>query len=497
MAQPPLAEVRGVEKTFGAVRALGGVDFRLARGERVGLIGANGAGKSTLIKVLAGLVTPDEGSVEVAGESVGSPHDAVGLGVAVVPQELALIGNESVAHNVFLGRLPSRLGMVSSRLLYSRAAAVLARAGLGGEVDPHQSAGSLTPVQQRLLSIAQALSADPRILVLDEPSAALPADTAAILGPIIAQLSAAGTAVVYISHRLHEVAGFTERIVVMRDGRVAGELTGEERTIPRMVGLMGGGALKEEPAPLSGRSHGSGETLRLEGLCGARVQDVDLVLRPGELVGVGGLYGSGRSELLRLIAGLQRPSAGSVTYEGAPGPRSAHRAARMGIGYVPEERRQMIFPQMDVVANTTISALGRLSRGHAWLDRTAERRAFEEMAGRTGLVGRPEAPMRTLSGGNQQKVCVARWLINEPRLLLLDEPTVGVAVHARAEIHQLLRDLAASGTALLVACAEPEELVLLCERVLILIEGRLAGELRAPFDPDAVVAASYGQAEAA
>jgi ribose transport system ATP-binding protein len=488
-----LASLRGVEKSFGAVRALRGVSFHIAAGETVGLVGANGAGKSTLIKMIAGLVKADAGEVLVDGELLGSPRDAVQRGVAVVPQELQLIEGETVAHNVFLGRLPATVGILRRRDLNARAREVLSRAGLGPEVDPRQSAGSLTSVQQRLLSIAQALSANPKLLVLDEPSAALPADTAEILGPIIRQLSESGTGVIYISHRLHEVAAFTERVVVMRDGQLAGELLSQERTRERMIELMGGGAIKDEPMPVTERTHSSGETIRATGLSGRRVREANLVLRPGELVGLGGLYGSGRSELLRLLAGLQRASAGEVEFMGKRGPRSAHQAAKQGIGYVPEDRRRMIFPTMDVVANTTISALGRLSRSRMWINRRRELEAFENMAERTGLVGQPDAAMRSLSGGNQQKVCVARWLINEPRLLLLDEPTVGVAVHARAEIHKLLRTLAESGTAILVACAEPEELVLLCERVLILVEGEIVAELRAPFDPNTVVSASYGR----
>jgi ribose transport system ATP-binding protein len=488
-----LAEITDVDKTYGAVRALRGVSFRLGAGEVVGLIGANGAGKSTLVKVLAGVVSADRGSVEIAGSVVRTRRAALDQRVAVVPQELQLVGNESVAHNVFLGRLPRRAGLIDERRLMRDCAAMLERVGLAG-IDPRRPAGELTPVQQRLLSIAQGLSMVPSILILDEPTAALPADTALLMGPTIEGITKTGAGVVYISHRLKEVEHLTDRVVAMRDGQVTGELVGDERTVANMVDLVGGRAVIDRGASDEER-RAAGErdavVLRATGLYGKRIRDVDLTLNAGELVGIGGLYGSGRSELLRLLGGHQRPTAGTVEVLGKRGVRSPRAAAKLGIGYVAEERRRMIFPTMDLVANTTIASLDALSRRGIGTNRKLERSAFDEMARRTGLVGGAESAIKTLSGGNQQKVCVSRWLVRKPRVLLLDEPTVGVDVHARGELHNLLRSLAAEGTAVLVACAEPEELVGLCDRVLILVEGELVNELTAPFAAEAVVAASY------
>jgi ribose transport system ATP-binding protein len=491
--QEPLVKMTGIKKSYGAVQALKHADVEVGKGEVLGLIGANGAGKSTLIKILAGVVVPDEGEIVLGGEQVSFryPREAVASGIALVPQELQLVGDQSVAHNIFLSRMSSRFGVVSNARMYRDAKAVLARVGLE-RIDPRTRAGDLAGVEARLITIAQALSLEPRVLILDEPSAALPTDVAELFGPLLAQLAASGTSTIYISHRLHEIMRLTDRVVAMRDGEIAGELIGEQRSIPRMIELIGGRALSEEPAkPAPASAESRDVVLRAEGLTGKRIQDVSFTVHAGEVVGIGGLYGSGRSELLRLLGGMQSPTDGNVEILGGSLPRNPVAAVKRGIGYLPEERRQMIYPTMDVLGNITITMLSRLSRNGMLFSRKREWSVFGEAAERTRLKGGGDEPIRSLSCGNQQKACIARALLAGPRVLLLDEPTVGVDVHARAEIHRFLIELAAEGMTIIVASADPEELVLLCPRVLTLIEGRMGSELLAPFDADKIVAASY------
>lgn len=495
----PAAPLTGITKSYGAIQALRGVSFEIRPGEVVGLIGANGAGKSSLMKVLAGAVTPDSGTIEFAGmeTTLRKPSDATRRGVALVPQELQIVDTQSVASNLFMAGLPSRAGFVRTQTLNERAAALLARVRLDS-ISPSRSAGDLTAVEARLMSIAQALAQEPRIIILDEPSAALPADIADLLGPLLADLTDKGTAVIYISHRLYEIEKLAHRVFAMRDGSWAGDLHGSDMKIPSMVELVGGSALKEEPSIRpAARKASSDVVLNARGLCGNLVRDVDLTLHAGEVVGVGGLYGSGRSELLRLLAGNQRITDGHVEVLGAEVPRSPTAAVARGVIYVPEDRRRMIFPSIDVMGNMTMTVLGRISkRGLLW-SRGLERGPFAKGAQITRLIGHPDAEIRTLSGGNQQKACLARALLAEPRLLLLDEPTLGVDVHARAEIHRVLLELADLGMTLVVASADPEELVLLCPRVLTLVEGRLTQELRAPFSAGDIVSASYDRRLAA
>jgi ribose transport system ATP-binding protein len=341
--------------------------------------------------------------------------------------------------------------------------------------------------------MAQALAKDPRLLILDEPTAALPIDASERLYPIIRQLAAEGVAVILISHRLEEVGQLSDRVVAMRDGRVAGTLAQEEVDVDKMVELVGGKALEEEPTRFKeARSHGA-PVMKAVGLTGNRVQELDLEIHQGELLGVGGLQGSGRSELLRLLAGVQKPTDGSLEVLGAPVARSLRDSVDRGVGYLPEGRSHTLFQDLTVTANTSIAAIGSMRKLGLFRDGSAERRRVSEVTKEVVLVGGLDAPVSTLSGGNQQKVCLARWMLRGCKVMLLDEPSAGVDVHVRAEIHQLLRKASEEGLTVVVASAEPEELVLLCDRVIVLAEGRLNLELDSPFSAERVVAASYAR----
>ncbi|MCW3012328.1 MAG: hypothetical protein JWO90_2732 [Solirubrobacterales bacterium] len=492
--EQPVVALRDVEKAYGTVQALRGVSFEIHAGEVIGMVGANGAGKSTLNKVISGQTAPTGGELLVDGEPVNfaHPREALAAGIALVPQELSLIEDRSVAENLFLGRMPKRLGFVLDGELQAQSRAALARVGLD-DIDPTVPASELTPVEQRLVTIAEAISKQPRVLILDEPSAALPAETAARLEPIIRSLAADGTAVIYVSHRLAEIQRLAHRVFAMRDGRHAGDLAREEITIDAMVQLVGGSALREEPRPVVKTRADAPVVVRSRGLGGTLVHDADLQLHRGEIIGIGGLQGSGRSELLRLIGGIQGRSAGDVDVLGGGALETPHAAVRRGVGYVPEGRKAMTFPTMSVAANSTIALITDISRMRTFVDVGRERELAGGIAERVRMVGDLDAPITTLSGGNQQKACISRWLLKGVKLLLLDEPTVGIDVHARAGIHQLLRELAAEGTTIVVACSEPEELVLLCHRVFVMVEGGVAAELEAPFNVEQVVAASYAR----
>jgi ribose transport system ATP-binding protein len=489
----PFAQLAQIDKRFEAVHALEGVDFEIAPGEIVGLIGANGAGKSTLMRILAGEERADHGTIAIKGEEVrfSSPRQALERGIARMPQELTLVEGHSVEENILLGRLTAAGGVVRWGKVRARVQTLLKRVGLAATVDTGQPIETLTPVQQRLVTLAQALAKDPGLLILDEPTAALPIDAAERLFPIVRQLAADGVAIVYISHRLEEVVRLCDRVVAMRDGKVAGTLAPDELDVGAMVVLVGGRALAEEPERMAAHRTRGKPVMRASGLGGIRVRDLDLELQPGELVGIGGLQGSGRSELLRLLAGAQPATAGTLEVLGGSAPRTLRESVARGVGYLPEGRSRTLFQDLSVSTNTSIASVGRLRRLWLLLDGRAERIAVQRISGRVGLVGRLDAPVSTLSGGNQQKVCLARWMMRGCEVMLLDEPSAGVDVHVRAEIHQLLRRSTAEGMTVVVASAEPEELALLCDRVIVLAEGRINRELSSPFTADSVVAASY------
>ncbi|MCX4768555.1 Arabinose import ATP-binding protein AraG [Streptomyces sp. ADI92-24] len=480
--EPPLLTMSGITKSFPGVRALDGVDLEVQAGEVHCLLGQNGAGKSTLIKVLAGAHQPDGGEITWRGSPavLKSPITAMRLGIATIYQELDLVEGLSVAENVFLGHEPTSAGfVVRTREGRTAAAALLKRLG-HPEIDPARPVGELSAAQQQIVSMARALSHDVRLIVMDEPSAALDPDEVANLFRIVASLTADGVAVVYISHRLEEIRRIGDRVTVLKDGRaVAVGLPAETTPTRDIVAMMTGRNVEYVFPPRPGavpEDSGAEPVLKVEGLTRkGEFAPVDLELRPGEIVGLAGLVGSGRSEILETIYGARRATAGRVTVAGRPlRPGSVRAAVAAGVGLAPEERKaQALLMLESVTRNVSVSSMSRFSRG-GWLDRGAERKAARAATRELSLrPDNPDTPVRTLSGGNQQKAVLARWLLRGCRVLLLDEPTRGVDVGARAELYAVIRRLADEGLAVLLVSSEVPEVLGLADRVLVLREGRV------------------------
>lgn len=475
----PLLTMSGITKSFPGVRALDGVDLDVQAGEVHCLLGQNGAGKSTLIKVLAGAHQPDDGEIAWRGEPVSlrSPIAAMRLGIATIYQELDLVEGLSVAENVFLGHEPTSAGfVVRGRDARREAAVLLSRLG-HPEIDPARHVGDLSAAHQQIVSMARALSHDVRLIVMDEPSAALDPEETDNLLRIVGQLTADGVAVVYISHRLEEIRRVGDRVTVLKDGRaVAGGLPAKSMPTRDIVALMTGRDVEYVFPPRPAGPRSGDPVLRVEGLSReGEFAAVDLDVRPGEIVGLAGLVGSGRSEILETLYGARKPTAGRVTVDGRPlKPGSVRSAVRAGLGLAPEERKaQALLMLESVTRNVSVSTLSRFSRG-GWLDRREERRVAREATRALSLrPDNPDAQVRTLSGGNQQKAVLARWLLRGCRVLLLDEPTRGVDVGARAELYAVIRRLADDGLAVLLVSSEVPEVLGLADRVLVLREGRV------------------------
>ncbi|MFF2502026.1 sugar ABC transporter ATP-binding protein [Streptomyces sp. NPDC058067] len=482
---PPLLTMSKITKSFPGVRALDGVDLEVQAGEVHCLLGQNGAGKSTLIKVLAGAHQPDDGTITWRGErtALRSPIAAMRLGIATIYQELDLVEGLSVAENVFLGHEPTSAGfVVRGREARTTTAALLKRLG-HGEIDPARLVGDLSAAQQQIVSMARALSHDVRLIVMDEPSAALDPDEVDNLFRIVGALTADGVAVVYISHRLEEIRRIGDRVTVLKDGRaVAGGLPAKDTPTRDVVALMTGRNVEyvfpDRPVdPVLPEPVLTVKGLYREG----EFAPLDLELRPGEIVGLAGLVGSGRSEILETIYGARKPSTGQVAVDGRVlRPGSVRAAVRAGLGLAPEERKaQALLMLESVTRNVSVSSMSRFSYG-GWLDRGKEREAALAATRELSLrPDNPSVPVRTLSGGNQQKAVLARWLLRGCRVLLLDEPTRGVDVGARAELYAVIRRLADEGLAVLMVSSEVPEVLGLADRVLVLREGQVVHRARA------------------
>jgi ribose transport system ATP-binding protein len=500
---PPLLEVRNIRKRFPGVLALDGVSMTLRRGEALAVIGENGAGKSTLMKILAGVQTPDAGDILIDGQPVAidSVRTATALGVALIHQELNLSDNLDVGANVYLGREPrvgGPLGLIDRKRIDRGTRDVLQRIGL--TIPPRTIVSTLPIGQQQMIEIAKALSINARVLIMDEPTSSLSSRETEQLFRVVRDLKATGVSIVYISHRLGEVKLVADRVTVLRDGRNAGNLELDQISHDRMVKLMVGRDVSQfyhrEP-------HTPGDAvlevhdLRVPG----RTQHpISLSVRSGEIVGVAGLVGAGRTEMLRAIFGIDRAPGGTVRVAGnAVELNSPRDAIAAGMALVPEDRKlQGLIIEMAVRENISLAGLRRWQHA-GFRDAAKEKAVARDMIDKLNIkTPSPLQIAQYLSGGNQQKVVLAKWLALQPRVLILDEPTRGIDVGAKEEIYRLMDELAARGVATLFVSSEMEEILGMSDRVLVMHEGRIAGELqRGELSEEAVMHLATGRTLAA
>jgi rhamnose transport system ATP-binding protein len=496
----PVLSLRHAAKSFGAVQALTDASIDLYAGEAHALVGENGAGKSTLVKILAGVHQPDSGALEIGGHPVTlhGPAAAQAAGIAVIYQEPTLFPDLTVAENMFIGRQPLRAGRrIDHRAMRDEAAKIFTE--LAVPLDPARIARGLSIADQQITEIGKALSLDARIIVMDEPTAALSAAEVDRLFDVVAALRAAGKAVLFISHRLEEVFAICQRVTVMRDGaevfsRELGDLTADD-LVRAMVGRELAGWHADRDGTERDRTEPVLTVSRLtrEGV----FTDVSLNVGAGEIVALAGLVGSGRSEVARAVFGVDRYDAGSVTVNHRALRKGSPAAAmNAGVGFVPEDRRQQgLVMDMSVQQNVALASMASLRRG-GLISGKAEHTLAADWADRLRIkYGRLTDPVAMLSGGNQQKVVLAKWLARKPSLLIVDEPTRGIDVATKAEVHQLLTDLANSGVAVLMISSELPEVLRVSDRILVMREGRLVAEYPGPgATEEQVMAAATGQA---
>jgi len=476
----PALEARGIEKSFGGVRALRGVSLTLAAGEVHALVGENGAGKSTLIKIFTGAVTPDAGEIRLRGELIehNSPAKARALGIAAIYQQPALFPDLTVSENIALGKDAARLwSKIDWRARRRHASELLEQ--IGARVRPETLAGQLSMPEQQLVEIAKAVDTNASVLILDEPTASLGDRDTENLFRIILELREKSVAIVYISHRFEELGRIADRVTVLRDGQSIETREMAGTTKQDLIRLMVGRELETVFPPNESVPDAIALEVRELRCKALGVEDVTLTVRCGEIVGLAGLAGSGRTQFAEALFGLAPRDGGEVLVDGKRVEiRSAAEAVRLGIAYVPEDRRRHgVILKMAIAANTTLASLGSISKG-GFLQFTKEKKTALGFISRLGVKTPSEdTPAGNLSGGNQQKVALARWLMTDPKILILDEPTQGIDVGAKTEIYRLIRQLAAKGLAILMISSETEEILGMSDRVAVMAKGRIAGIL--------------------
>jgi ribose transport system ATP-binding protein len=473
---PPILELRAVSKRFGGVTALDGVDFALSAGEVHGLIGENGAGKSTMMKLLAGVHADYEGEIRVDGRPVrfGSPAEAQAAGVGMVYQELSAFAHLTVAENLFGRQLPVRRGLVDWRGMNRMARAQLAELGL--DIDVTHTMGQLPVGHQQLVEISRVIRSGARVIILDEPTSALSRPETERLFAFIARLKAQGRTLVFISHFLEDVLAVTDRITVLRNGRKVADLETPRASKQGLITLMIGAEAAAAPPPTP--SAAGAQVLVARGL-GRRdaFAGVDLALREGEVLGLFAFMGAGQHQLAQCLFGAARATSGEILLDGRPlRLRRTSQARDLGIGYVPEDRRTAIMGRQPVYRNITLAHLGTLLPG--WLDERRERAIAGAQIAALGVrPADPDLPVGALSGGNQQKVVLARWLTRQPRVLILNEPTRGLDVGAKEEVSAIVRRLRRQGVAILLVTTEPEAILALADRAMVMRRGRITASL--------------------
>jgi ribose transport system ATP-binding protein len=487
----PLVRVTGVAKSFGGVRALRGVSLEVLPGEVHALLGENGAGKSTLIKILSGVHAHDEGSIEIAGKKVefNSPSKARDAGIAVVYQDLSLVESLSVGANLMLGREPrTRLGFLKKRQLMSEVDDFLKQHGI--PLDSRALVGSLPFAYRQMTEICKALMGDVRILILDEPTSALTGDEEQILFDAIRAVTARGVGVIYVTHRLNEVFRISQRVTVFRDGLNIGTFATAQTNMKNLVAAIVGpghasqqeesaAAPADAPAPIAARGRDGEPILVLSKVANDRLRHVDLTLRKGEIHGLAGLIGSGRTEVLQTIFGLRPIESGEISIGGLSlGSGDPAQAIELGVALVPEDRQlQGLILEHSIERNLTLPRLRYFSRWGWIQQRASVQQAQAAMRKLAVKAPGPSTYAKNLSGGNQQKVVFAKWNHPQPRVFLLDEPTVGVDVGAREEIYGLIRGAAKGGAGVLLVSSDLAELLLLCDRISIVVDGAIVKTL--------------------
>ncbi|MET8526018.1 sugar ABC transporter ATP-binding protein [Micromonospora sp. NPDC005172] len=489
----PLLALRGIGKSFLGVRVLEGVDLDVAPGEVHAVVGENGAGKSTLMKIVSGGYAPDEGAIELAGQprSFHGPRDAQRAGVGIIHQEFNLLPERTVAENVYLGHEPVRRGLVDRRAMLDRTRELLA--SIGETALPADArVGRLGVAQQQVVEIAKALALDARLLIMDEPTAALADQEVELLYGLVRRLQERGIALLYVSHRLTEVFDLSSRITVLKDGRRVTTVDTAQTNADELVRHMVGRELSSYYPDRAGPDDRGSVRLTVRGGGNRKLRDVDLELRAGEVLGVGGLQGSGRSALARALFGVAPFTTGDVELDGRPVRlRSPRAAMRAGIAYVTEDRKgEGIVARQSVLDNALLASRAVFAARSGRAARTA--RVRELLAAVEVRAAGDDQEIRFLSGGNQQKVVLARWLALKPRILIFDEPTRGIDVGAKSAIHDLVRRLASDGAAVLMISSELPELLGMSDRIVVLRDGRIAGELPAGATEEDVVALAVG-----
>jgi ABC-type sugar transport system ATPase subunit len=471
-------QLTNIRKQFGGVGVLHSVDLALRAGEVHALVGENGAGKSTLMKIVAGILAPDEGSMGLDGQAFAprSPAEALRTGIAMVHQELSLAPDLSVAENIFAGRTLGRGWFIARREMHAEAARMLS--GLGLSIDPATQVASLSMGYRQAVEILKALAWKPKVLIFDEPTSSLESQEAELVLTNIQWLKAKSVAILYISHRMDEVFRISDRITVLRDGRRVGTWDTKEVASTAIIDAMVGRTLTQLYPAKAGPLGDELLSVRRLSRRGA-FDDISFTLRRGEILGFSGLVGAGRTELMRATFAAEPADRGEIILEGRPCRfRSIRDAIAAGIVYVPEDRKtQGLFLDRSVEENVLCGNLSRCSR-HGFLRTALSRQFAAESCRQLAVRARSiDQEMQTLSGGNQQKTLLARWLATSPKVLIVDEPTRGVDVGAKAEIHRMLRDYATAGNGVIVVSSEMPEVIGLCDRVIVLREGRVAGEV--------------------
>jgi ribose transport system ATP-binding protein len=494
----PLLALRGIGKSFLGVRVLDGVDLEVLPGEVHAIVGENGAGKSTLMKVVSGVYAPDEGTVEFAGtpRTFHGPRDAQRAGIGIVHQEFNLLPERTVAENVYLGHEPVRRGLVDRKAMLGRTAALLASIG-ESSLPPGARVGQLGVARQQVVEIVKALALDARLLIMDEPTAALADHEVEQLYALVRRLQQRGIGVLYVSHRLREVFDLASRITVLKDGRRVTTVDAAETSAEQLVRHMVGRELSSYYPDRAGQDELGSARLVVRAGGNRKLRDIDLRLRTGEVLGVGGLQGSGRSALARALFGAAPFTTGDVTLDGVPVRlRSPRAAMRAGIAYVTEDRKgEGIVGGRSVLDNALLASRAILP---AWSGRGARTARVRELLAAVDVRAAGEdQEIRFLSGGNQQKVVLARWLAVEPHVLLFDEPTRGIDVGAKSAIHDLVRRLARDGAAVLMISSELPELLGMSDRIIVMRDGRIAGELPAGATEEEVLKLALGTVPAA